>query len=141
MIAVELERWGVLANTDIYHFSLPITNTNIFALLKLQLKDITVHFFLQCVGHMNEDQGVIMKVALHNARLITNSDETITSLQWRNVQYQILRKPRSLKQSTTTECILFVGSRLFTVQKPVSGCYVIDQFVQTIVQWSVLRTT
>jgi len=84
---------------------------------------------------MNEDQGVIMKVALHNARLITNSDETITSLQWRNVQYQILHKPRSLKQSTTTECILFVGSRLFTVQKPVSGCYVIDQFVQTIVQW------
>jgi len=34
-----------MADTDVFPFSLPITDTNIFALLKLQLTAITVHFF------------------------------------------------------------------------------------------------
>jgi len=38
----------------------------------------------------------------NNMRLVTNNDETITSLRWRTVQLRILRKPGSLKQSTTT---------------------------------------
>ena len=33
------------ADTDAFHFSLTITDADIFALLKPQLKDIVVHFF------------------------------------------------------------------------------------------------
>jgi len=36
-----------------------------------------------------------MKITLHNAQLITKSDETITSLRWSAVQHRILRKPES----------------------------------------------
>ena len=36
--------WG---NTDVFHFSLPISDADIFALLKLQLKGIAVHFFFR----------------------------------------------------------------------------------------------
>jgi len=44
------------ADTDVFHLSLPITDadTDVFALVKPQLKDITVHFFLQYVGHINK---------------------------------------------------------------------------------------
>jgi len=53
------------------------------------------------------EQRAIMKIALLNARLITNTDKAITSLRWRTVIV-----PRSLKQSTTTAhtlvCLLAV---------------------------------
>ena len=55
------------AYTDVFHFSLPITD--IFALLNPQLKDIT-------------------------------------SLQWRTIQHEIICKPGSLEQLTTTACTL-----------------------------------
>jgi len=35
------------ANTDDFHFSLPISEADIFSLLKLQLEGITVHFFFR----------------------------------------------------------------------------------------------
>jgi len=38
-----------LTDTNVFHLSLSITD--IFALLEPQLKDVTVHFFLQYVGH------------------------------------------------------------------------------------------
>jgi len=39
-------------DTDVFHFSLPITNADTFALLKLQLKDITVVF---SSGHIHKN--------------------------------------------------------------------------------------
>jgi len=43
----------VSTDTDTFHFSLTIPMP-IFALLKPQLKEITVRFFLQYVGHINK---------------------------------------------------------------------------------------
>jgi len=48
------------------------------------------------------EQRAIMKIDMHNARLIANSDEIITLLRWRTIQHWILHKPGSLKQSFTT---------------------------------------
>jgi len=49
-------------------------------------------------------------MTLHNVRLITNSDETITSLRWRTAQHRNRHKLRSLKQSNTmaTSCTLIL---------------------------------
>ena len=49
-------------DTDVFHFSLPITN--IFALLKPQLKDITVHFFLQYVLCTPQNKKSLHKLQL-----------------------------------------------------------------------------
>jgi len=53
-----------LGNTDLFHFSLPITNTNtdISALLKPQLKNIMMHIFLQYVCYIKMEQ-------LHNFQM------------------------------------------------------------------------
>jgi len=54
--SLELDRQVFLADTDVFHLSLPITDadTDVFALVKPRLKDTTVHFFLQYVGHINK---------------------------------------------------------------------------------------
>jgi len=58
----------------------------------------------------------IMKVTLHIVWVIAMSDETITLLQWRTVQHQILCQPRSLKQSSTTACTLICSQAVICLQ-------------------------
>jgi len=73
----------------------------------------------------------------NNAWLITNSEETITSLRWRTVQIEFCTNlVRKTVNHHSTCPDLLVGSHMLTTQKLVSQCYIIQRFVRMIAQQS-----